>query len=201
MTSDDRAFEFELEQHRSLRIEVIQAMQDANQIMTFGLPAVGLVASGGLAARNSALGFFLFTVLVPVVSLNTISLWCAAQQRLARASHFLSGVEERISLLCSRAGPTWESWLRSGGAGTGTHHIWAPEAAALTLFYGTTAASLVLGTITSSDILLFWRLLAAACVTAVSIASFISIRRRFKQVRTLLLSTFTEPVHTGASVT
>jgi len=184
------AFELELEQHRSLRAEVIQSMQDSNQIMTFGLPALGLIVSGGLAARDAVLGFFLLTLLAPAVSVLTLSLWCAAQQRMARASHFLTGVEKRLKALAGSGAPTWEAWLRPRPGDSAHQHIWSPEATALALFYGVAATSVVLGTLTDSGLPVVLRVVCVGVVVVVLVPVTVDLRRRFKQVRKDLTTHF-----------
>ena len=88
--------QFDLEEYRALRSEIIQSIDDGNKIIAFGLAAVGLVFGAGLRYKDDLLGFLVLGFFLPVLSALVLSMWFTAHERLARASHYLSGVEARI---------------------------------------------------------------------------------------------------------
>lgn len=127
--------DFELEQYRALREEVLRSMEDGNQIMGFGLAAVGLVVSAGASVEDRLLAILIFGLLLPALSGLILSLWFAAQERLARASHFLTGVEARVKQALGTTGSvSWEEWLRAPGRSGKSQHFWSTEHAGIGLF-------------------------------------------------------------------
>ncbi len=137
---------FDLEQYRALRAEVLRSVEDGNQILAFGLTAIGAAVTAGYATSEALAGFAIFSVVVPVLSQLVLSMWFAAQERIARASHFLTGVEERLRAAMGVPEAQfvgWEKWLRSPNATKKTRHLWAPEYSGIALFLFVSAASLV----------------------------------------------------------
>jgi hypothetical protein len=118
---------FELEQYRALRNEILRAMEDGNQVVSFGLAGTGVILAAGISTKDTLLGFLIFAVLSPGVTALVLSMWFASAERVARASHFLSGIESRVK---QPGEPSWESWLRtstSGRDGGQGHHFWNTE--------------------------------------------------------------------------
>jgi hypothetical protein len=132
------AQDLDLEQYRSLRAEIIRAMEDGNQIMGFGLAAIGFIMTAGLNVRETTLGFFMFSVMVPALSSLVLSMWFAAQERIARASYFITGIERRLKdSLNIHNVPTWDLWLRTPSKARKSksqHHFWNTEFSGIGIF-------------------------------------------------------------------
>lgn len=174
--------EFDLEEYRALRAEVIQSMDDGNKILAFGLAAIGLVLASGLNFKDSLLGFLVVGFFLPILSGLVLSLWFAAQERIARASNYLSGVEVRIkSAFGEVSGVSWEAWLRARKPNGQSEHFWSTEHAGIGLF----------GVIITSAILM--GLFAGGCSTGLKVKCFalvvsfiictvlfVNVLRRFK---------------------
>lgn len=131
------ADKFELEQYKALRGEILRAMEDANQIMSFGLASIGIVITAGLSVKDSLLGFFVFSAIIPALSGLVLSIWFAAHERISRASYFISGIEARLrSANPSFDGPTWDLWLRSPRKTKkgNSHHFWNTEFSGIGIF-------------------------------------------------------------------
>lgn len=138
--------EFDLEEYRALRAEVIQSMDDGNKIMAFGLAAVGLALGAGISHKETLLGVAVLGFFLPVLSALVLSLWFAAQERIARASHYLSGVEERLkSVIGDVEGVSWEAWLRVKKPNGRSQHFWSTEQAGIALFAIVILSSMLMG--------------------------------------------------------
>ena len=194
---------FDLEEYRALRAEIIQSMDDGNQIMSFGLAAVGLSLGAGLTSKDPTPAFIVLGFFLPVLAALVLSLWFAAQERVARASHYLTGVEARIKAACGNdQGESWEAWLRGrpldsvdGRRGT---HFWYTEQTGIGLFgviissSFITALSLPPGGVAST-----MRVSALTLSAMICCALFINILYRFANWRRWLTTTY-EP--SGGSV-
>jgi hypothetical protein len=181
---------FELEQYRALRAEVIQSMDDGNTIMAFGLTAVGLLVNAAIMAKDTFFGFLVLAALLPLASALVLSLWFSAHERIARASHFLSGVEARLAAETSR-GPSWEAWLRGSGPDYGTRHFWSTEQAGIALFalisFCSMGASFATGGEDTSVVAQIGVVVPSALGTALVLAQ---VRRRYRNWKRWLATSF-----------
>ena len=173
--------DFEREQYRALREEVLRSMEDGNQIMGFGLAAVGLVVSAGVSVEDDRLAILIFGFLLPVLSALILSLWFAAQERLARASHFMTGVESRIKQAIGAAGTiSWEEWLRKPRPAARSRHMWSTERAGIGLFTLIIVFSLTVSlAIDSPRVGLMFRTIMLVATGIISIVMFWNIRYRY----------------------
>lgn len=138
--------EFDLEEYRALRSEIIQCMDDGNKILAFGLAAIGLTLGAGLSHKDTLLGVLVLGFFLPVLGALVLSLWFAAQERLARASHYLSGVEARIKAMFSDIeSVSWEAWLRARKPNGRSEHFWSTERTGIGLFGVIIASSILIG--------------------------------------------------------
>lgn len=186
------SLEFEMEQYRALRAEIIRSMEDGNQIMGFGLAAVGLVVNAGAEELKGLFGFLIFSTILPLISILILSLWFAAQERTARASHFLSGIEVRIkNAMGMPAGPSWEAWLRSSDASGRARHFWSTERAAIGLFGLVVIGSLCFSISTGGDAVTTKEMLAVfALVVTVSLGFAFTLFGRYRQWKKWLSSAY-----------
>lgn len=121
-------------------------MEDGNQILAFGLAAIGLVLGAGLGLEDGLLATLVLGFFLPVLAALVLSIWFAAQERIARASHYLSGVETRLkSSFTSSETVSWEAWLRAPKRGRQSEHFWSTEHAGFALFGLIIACSATIG--------------------------------------------------------
>jgi hypothetical protein len=186
--------DFDLEEYRALRSEIIQSMDDGNQIMTFGLAAVGLVLGAGLIHKDTLLGFLVLGFFLPVLAALVLSMWFAAQERIARASHYLTGVEVRIkSTFLGERSVSWEAWLRAPKPGRRSEHFWSTEQAGIGLFGVIIVSSIVMGLAAGGTrVGATLKAFVTAASILISALMMLHIRRRFINWKRWL-STFYDP--------
>jgi hypothetical protein len=127
----------ELEQYRSLRNEVLRGTEDGNQVISYGLAAIGIILTAAVTQEGKLVGFLLFAVLVPGLSSLVLSLWFGTLERIARASFFITGIESRLTrAVGAPILPMWDSWLRSKDPATdrSNRHFWTTEYSGIALF-------------------------------------------------------------------
>src|SRR5690606_36222600 len=99
------------------------------------LAAFGLVLTAGVQVRADLLGYLIFAFVLPMLSSLILSMWFAAHERVARASFFLTGVEQRMRVREDFGDmPMWETWLRAGGASEKSRHFWSTEYSGVGIF-------------------------------------------------------------------
>jgi len=144
--------EFDLEEYRALRAEIIQSMEDGNNIFAFGLAGVSLVLGAGLSYKDTLPGFLIFGLFLPILSVLVLSMWFAAHEKIARASHYLSGTEVRIkSEFGDIASVSWEAWLRTRKPNGRIGHFWSTEQAGIMLFQIIIVSSFLIGLFSGGD--------------------------------------------------
>jgi len=185
---------FEIEQYRSLRGEILRGTEDGNQVMSYGLAAIGIVITAGMTEKNSVFGFSLFAILIPGLSSLVLSLWFGTLERIARASFFITGIESRLKLaLRAPSLPTWDVWLRAKTRGKrhSNHHFWTTEYSGFLLFVfllvGPLAMSFGLG---GADITSKTKLIVIAIAACAEVGFLIWMLRRVKQWKQWLSSIF-----------
>jgi hypothetical protein len=81
-------------------------------------------------------------------------MWFAAHERVARASHFLSGIEAswRATRELQEV-PTWELWLRDVDSHTGdpSRHFWGTEYSGLAILVFFMLGPLLIGLLVGGD--------------------------------------------------
>jgi hypothetical protein len=138
---------FEIEQFRSLRGEILRGTEDGNQVMSYGLAAIGIVITAAVAEKSSMWGFLLFSILIPGFSSLVLSLWFGTLERVARASYFITGIEARLKQSLNALDlPTWDTWLRGKHhrRKKTSHHFWTTEYSGFGLFIFLVVAPLVM---------------------------------------------------------
>jgi hypothetical protein len=100
-----------IEQYKTLREEVLHAVDGTITTTHYVLLALGALSAFGAKAyaepgeSGAPAAIVIFLVLIPIVSLFGIVWWLAEVHRLRRASFYLSDVERSLGL-------QWENWLR-----------------------------------------------------------------------------------------
>ena len=155
-----------LEEYRSLRNEVNQAMNSGNQIMSFGLATMGALVLAGVEVFTRPTSYWIFAVLFPATGLLVLWMWFAELERMSRASHYLSRLEQDINRdLGSGQALHWERWLRSG-----SKHLWSDAYSGILLFLFFGISPLVYATLCITTVSTQTRV-----ITGAAMASMISI--------------------------
>lgn len=186
--------EFDLEEYRALRAEIIQSMDDGNNIFAFCLGAVGLVLGAGLSYKDTFLGFLVLGLFLPILSALVLSMWFAAQERIARASHYLSGAEVRIKSVFGDIGSvSWEAWLRARKPNGRAGHFWFTGQAGIGLFGIIIVSSILMGLNSGgNDVDPRIKNLTIILSSIICGAVFLNVLRRYSNWK-YLLSTSYEP--------
>jgi hypothetical protein len=105
-----------LEEYRSLRIEIIDAIEAQRKIMQLGVTALSVLIGLGLQRISPLLTVTLLTLLVPTVAIFITAGALGELFRAARASSFFAYREPIINRAVSGSNPAleWEEWLRRG---------------------------------------------------------------------------------------
>ena len=122
-----------------------------------------VVFGAAISVKGTDVGFYVFVICLPVLSALVLSYWFAAQERIARASHYLSGVESRLKAAVSdKHGVSWESWLRMPPPATERSHrsrldqrlqsSWNAELSGIVLFTLAMVGALTTGWATSHHV-------------------------------------------------
>lgn len=188
------AVTFEMEQYRALRGEILRGMEDGNQVISYGLAAIGLVVTAGFSQKDNTIGFVLTVVLIPLLSSLVMSLWLGTLERIARASFFITGIEHRIKeALGVPALPTWDTWLRSKlpDVPQKSHHFWSTEYSGVGLFVCLVVLPLVLSLFTGgNEVHRVTRWVVTGVMVALEALFFYSTLRRLMRWKTWLTTVF-----------
>ena len=125
-----------------------------------------------------------------------LSLWFAAQERTARASHFLSGLEARLQPSTGSAGPTWEQWLRGSG-GDDHHHFLSTELSAIAMAVLIIVTSFTFAFVLETPAPIALQLLFATPAFVLVVLVLTNVRSRFLKWRMWLTTDFVDPTTTG----
>lgn len=107
-----------LEEYKSIRAEIIDAIQAQRQIMQIGVTGLSVLIGLGLQRINPFLAVLLLMILVPILAIFITTGALGELFRAARASRFLAYREEMINRFVpgpmpeSAPAQEWEQWLR-----------------------------------------------------------------------------------------
>lgn len=119
-----------IEEYKTLRIEVAQALSARLQIMSYGLTTIGvLVGSASFATTKQfeQISALILTIAIPLISFLIINIWLSEAHRVRRASWYLWGLEIKINSICNEKVLNWESGLRNGHKSLSlfkSHYYW-----------------------------------------------------------------------------
>lgn len=135
-----------LAEYKTLRQESLNAMNNRNRILSFGLATIGAILAGSIVAytnnTHSPVSRFALIVMVPVISSFVLLMWFGEYKRMQRAGKFLSELEKRINKVARERLLTWETHLRKNQL-----HMKYPYYATVALLLMISLFSLVLGLI------------------------------------------------------
>lgn len=192
------AREFDLEQYRALRSEVLRAMEDGTQTMSFGVATYGIIMGAGVQIYSTFSGFMLFALPLPLLACLVLSMWFAAHERVARASHFLSGIEARLSE--GLTVPSWEAWLRPTSPQGKSRHFWGTEHSGIAIFIFLILFPLLLSlSAGGSEVSLPSKAITVGSTFFLAGAFLISLRGRYLRWRNWLSSRFEPQADLGAT--
>jgi hypothetical protein len=102
-----------LEEYKSLRVEIVDAIQAQRQIMQIGLTGLAVIGLG-LQGINPLIAVFILAILVPTVTIFITAGTLGELFRAARASAFIAYREGVINRAIIGPAPAqeWERWLR-----------------------------------------------------------------------------------------
>jgi Cu/Ag efflux pump CusA len=100
--------EFLLENYKTLREEILEAIRLQNKIIMGEAIAVGIILGFGLAGTT----YKVVLIAIPFVIIILNSYWAVEQSRMMRAGNFMQFLEDKINLKLGGAYVVWENWLR-----------------------------------------------------------------------------------------
>ncbi|MGQ0773291.1 MAG: hypothetical protein ACT4NY_02555 [Pseudonocardiales bacterium] len=103
-----------LEEYKSLRAEIVDAIQAQRQIMQIGITGLSVLVGLGLQRIDPLLAVLLLMILVPMLAIFITAGALGEFFRAARASSFLAYREEIINhyIPGPASAQEWEQWLR-----------------------------------------------------------------------------------------
>jgi hypothetical protein len=163
------------EDYKMLREESLQSMRNRNEILTFGLGALGVIFHAGvnsfLAGTKDSywLSFFIFYIGIPALSLLILTLWFGEAARMSRVGVYLMERENLINLLSGSVLKSlkvdltsekkypdhfdkvvfWENYIREriDTLPDKTRQLIFPYKAVIALFLGVSITSIIVGTL------------------------------------------------------
>ncbi|MGH3767167.1 MAG: hypothetical protein ACRDTX_18770 [Pseudonocardiaceae bacterium] len=107
-----------LEEYKSLRVEIVDAIEAQRKIMQLGVTGLSVLIGLGLQQNNQFLTVFLLTLLVPSMAIFITAGALGERFRASRASYFLARKEESVNQVLAGSPPAldWERWLRGRSA-------------------------------------------------------------------------------------
>ncbi|GAH75554.1 unnamed protein product, partial [marine sediment metagenome] len=106
-----------MEEYKSLRSEIRQSMQNRNSILTFSIAIIGVVFHAGVSVflnhsqKSQVLAFFIFSSILPTLSLLILILWCGEMEYMGRIGYYLIDFENRINGIHKEKLLYWENWV------------------------------------------------------------------------------------------
>lgn len=103
-----------LEEYKSLRVEIIDAIEAQRKIMQLGVTGLSVLIGLGLQQIGPLLAVFLLTLLVPTMAIFVTAGALGERFRASRASYFLAYKEQIVNRALAGSHPAleWERWLR-----------------------------------------------------------------------------------------
>lgn len=103
-----------LEEYRSLRVEIVDAIEAQRKIMQLGLTGLSVLIGLGLQQISPLFTVVLFMLLAPTVAIFITAGALGERFRASRASYFLACKEQIVNQVLAGSHPAleWEKWLR-----------------------------------------------------------------------------------------
>lgn len=151
--------EIMLEEYKTLRQESLNAMNNRNTILSFGLATIGAVFAGSIVAYTDSayplISSLALILVIPAISSFILLMWLGEYERMQRAGKFLVELEGKINKEASKKLLTWETQLRYKKS-----HMKYPYYATVVLLIVISSVSLVLG-VGVTDFSTAWMFLVA----------------------------------------
>lgn len=103
-----------LEEYRSLRAEIVDAIEAQRKTMQLGVTGLSVLIGLGLQQISPLLAVVLLTLLVPTLAIFITAGALGERFRASRASYFLAYKEQIVNQALAGSNPAleWERWLR-----------------------------------------------------------------------------------------
>lgn len=103
-----------MEEYKSLRVEILDAIDAQRKIMQLGVTGLSVLIGLGLQPIKPLLTIALLTLLVPTLAIFITAGALGERFRASRASYFLACKETIINCMLADSSPAleWETWLR-----------------------------------------------------------------------------------------
>jgi uncharacterized protein (DUF983 family) len=139
-----------LKEYELLRGEITTSMQIQQQILTFGITTIGLLAGAAFVGKNDHFRSELLVVFLPVIAYLAVTIWFSEVMRMLRAGRYQLTLEKELDK-CEDGSLRWEYIVERGRLRAGKWHFGALDPDKLrwisvTLMFGTLAvAAIMLG--------------------------------------------------------
>jgi len=89
-------------------------MDNGNNIMSFGLATLGIILHSAISKSGSTIVFYIMLLIIPILAFFILSMWFSEQQRISRASFYITRIERKIAAMTKKNNLLeWEHWLRN----------------------------------------------------------------------------------------
>lgn len=108
--------EIMLKEYETLRQESLNAMNNRNIILSFGLATIGAIFTGSIVAYTTGIYSIIpslaLILLIPTINSFVLFMWLGEYERMHRAGKFLVELEHKINKENKKEVLTWETYLR-----------------------------------------------------------------------------------------
>lgn len=111
-----------LKQYELVRAEVTTSLQIQQQILSFGMATIGLLAGAAFVGDEARLRSTLLVIFLPLVAYLAVTVWFSEVMRMLRAGAFLLTLEKKLDVL----GDGSLEWEYTVAKGRLKHPIWKP---------------------------------------------------------------------------
>lgn len=113
--NDNQWLTVALEEYRSIRIEIVDAIQAQRTIMQLGITGLSVLIGFGLQDIDPLLAASILVIVTPIVAIFITAGAMGELFRAARGSCFLLGKEQLVNKVvgANESALQWETWLRT----------------------------------------------------------------------------------------
>lgn len=168
--------EIMLKEYETLWQESLNAMNNRNTILSFGLATIGAIFAGSIVAYTtgtySLISSLTLILAIPAISSFVLLMWLGEYERMQRVGRFLVRLERKINKEASKELLTWETHLRER-----QYHMKYPYNATVFLLIGISGISLILGLIAAGfSATLMWSVAIAGALAHFGLYLFVVSR-------------------------
>lgn len=140
-----------LKEYKSLREESLDAGNNAQSLIKFGMTAVSFVVAAGVNVWSlNPLPILVFLIFIPLLCYLILTIWVGEFARRMRAGRFIvDHIEKNINELCTNSelpnALYWESYVRGNNITNKNKLFVWNRYATISVFLGTAVASVLVG--------------------------------------------------------